>query len=417
MATSSLLSDPENPAPSLSESSDDASDEIISGYTVSSFCPHKQRMFRIFRDSEETLGRRVEEAAADLQRIRVKFMWTLLASGLSLALDLFLAFLVNRDWTALTISVIGIALVAFLAMCIFVVWRERLNQLFTQITSILGTCKLWITCGLLTTACFAVCFLIACCAAVNLMFTPGKLDFIPHIIVAGGGLLISISLLMQTIWAVGFTLRYHREVDERNCFFCYKEAVQQVRDSRGIILFSAPYQAASAEIEQLTSQFVRDKPGIFVFDPDKSMETFARAQLMDQKTQGMRWLQIWMDFFLLLEESKRTGCLGEVHVMIPSVPEKKDQSGKWSIESIDRKLKGNAQHGEVRIAVAAGFVSEETGLFFHPYEFKQPTLATKLQQLLSFATVTQREATILFGSLIVNVLICYIVVRIAINDD
>lgn len=105
---------------------------------------------------------------------------------------------------------------------------------------------------------------------------------------------------------------------------------------------------------------------VLVFDPTDDMEDYARSRGMDKVKQSNRWLQIWLDFILYALAFRDEGKVSQVHIMISALPNF-DSDGFLDLNDADRKLEGNAQHGELRIAFASGWKNRRTGLNFHTY--------------------------------------------------
>lgn len=327
-------------------------------------------MYKMLNHNEQELEHRSQKADADVERARSRFSKTLVLICVFTPPSVMLN-LVGFEQTSSYFLGYGASLSVLFGL--YFALRRR-----TWFVLPVRACEQWCSCKLMLVGLG----LVSCQLAVNNIFLV-VLQLADQLAVnyTTDFLAVMHSLMTVTIIIVLWQITLAKRYAERCALYRgnYRQAARTVRNARGIYLFSAPYQTASKNIQELKSHFKRNKPNLFVFDPDNDMETFAKAQLMDKETQGMRWLQIWMDFMLLLEEAKRFGEDGEVHVMISRLPDKEpdaeldDAHQRWSIQDIDDKLIGNAQRGEVRIALAAGFVSEATGLFFHEYEIIEPT--------------------------------------------
>ncbi len=81
--------------------------------------------------------------------------------------------------------------------------------------------------------------------------------------------------------------------------------------------------------------------------------------------QGQRWLQIWTDFVINASTKGKGKC--HVHMLCNGVPPSYAAKHSLDVHDVDLHLEDNAQHGELQIAMLAGFVDEVSGLHMESY--------------------------------------------------
>lgn len=147
----------------------------------------------------------------------------------------------------------------------------------------------------------------------------------------------------------------------------FEQRVHAAEKAEEVFVISAPHNAKAARAAVLVANTLKQRGNkVFVFDPNVDMEVFAQSlHQFDKHLQDKRWLQIWTDF-VLYAATKGTGHSGVIF-LCDGMPTSTD------LHVVDQKLPGNAQHGEYRIALLAGFNDQNTGLHF--VDINRPVLA------------------------------------------
>ena len=145
---------------------------------------------------------------------------------------------------------------------------------------------------------------------------------------------------------------------------------------------------------EIKGDLLHKSPDAFVFDPNTEMLAFALSRFYDNELQSKRWLEIWAELALVVQEMRQADSLNEsaFHFLCCQQPPG-EEDGEYQWELWEKSgLKGNAQHGELRIAVLAGSKGKSTGLNFHYYEDKEKP-SNKLEEEDRFKLFeSEREA-------------------------
>ena len=166
----------------------------------------------------------------------------------------------------------------------------------------------------------------------------------------------------------------------------FRSMLQKLLIANEVHLLSCPYDGSfsgpTSKAFEVKTGLMKQREGVFVFDPNTEMELFALSRFYDEDSQSKRWLEIWAELALVVQEMRKEDDENKsaFHFLCRSEPPLEkgvSQDYQWELWERDG-LKGNAQHGELRMAVLAGAKSEASGLRFHQYtEGEEPSLENR----------------------------------------
>ena len=153
-----------------------------------------------------------------------------------------------------------------------------------------------------------------------------------------------------------------------------KIMLQELMNAKEVHLLSCPYDGSFAgptlKAYELKAE-LKQSDSVFVFDPNTEMEMFALSRFYDEQLQSKRWLEIWAELALVVQEMRQQrGNKSAFHFLCCQKPPpigKDSDEYEWELWE-KTGLKGNAQHGELRMAALAGSRSKCSGLHFHVYD-------------------------------------------------
>jgi len=150
------------------------------------------------------------------------------------------------------------------------------------------------------------------------------------------------------------------QLDEVRSFFTNSHdnvalIMKSLEDATRVHLISTPYKGPGAEKALKVHSKLHNPPEDFCFNPNTDLGLFATGKRMTPEEQEKKWLEIWTEIALVAKDKPGS----TIHVMSLNQP----PDGKWK----KADLQGNAQRGELNIAVMGGFKDEASGLIFVPY--------------------------------------------------
>ena len=154
-----------------------------------------------------------------------------------------------------------------------------------------------------------------------------------------------------------------------------KDMLQHLMSAKEVHILSCPYDGSfsgpTLKAYEIKRNLKMGRKDVFVFDPNTEMNLFALSRFYDDELQSKRWLEIWAELALVVQEMRTLdGNESAFHFLCCKKPPPEDvETNEYEWETWERTgLKGNAQHGELRMAVLAGAKSRRSGLIFHQYD-------------------------------------------------